>query len=287
MSSSTHVPLLSDVFEVLQEAARSAAATGRALYGPQAMKALRTQYPDLDIRAYGYKKLIELLRAGHDAGRFTLVTVDGHPQVTPAPTAPPRRPMEQGRLRPDLWTTLVTWDTGLRYWDRKNRRAVFVPTTEDGTPEWEAAPSKYVRIDPVPMQKHLEWMVDFANDQSESAQQRLLDSLRGSAPGAFKSCLNELGLASAWRTRLRQRVTEHAAEWATRAQLPPASILDPTPRSTPKTTHPPAGAAAVEVHTEVSSEEARLRTRLHQVIDQMSMSKLSQIQVPASYLLEH
>ncbi|WP_182045216.1 OST-HTH/LOTUS domain-containing protein [Curtobacterium sp. ME26] len=287
MPDSNAVPSLSDVFDVLQESARSAAASGRVLYGPQAKKALQTRYPGLDLRALGYKKLIDLLRAGHDAGRFELVTVDGHPHVIPALAAPRKRPVEQGRLRADLWTSLVTWDHGERYWDRRNRRAVFVPTTEDGTPEWQVFPNKYVKIDAVPMQTQLEWMVDFANDQTERVQVRLLEALKNPTPGAFKVSLNDLGLAAAWRTRLRQRVTEHASEWAARAHLSPASILDPASRSSPKSAsrqEPEEGEAFESPST--TDEAARLRARVHQIVDRMTLSELAQLQVPAAYLLE-
>lgn len=288
MSEMQHQPQLSDVFDVLQDAARSSAAAGRKLYGPQAKKALQNRYPELNLRDLGYRKLIDLLRAGHDAGRFELVTVNGHPHLIPSATAPKKRPVEQGRLRADLWMTMVTWDKGLRYWDRRNRRAVFVPTTDEGTPEWEVYPTKYVKIEAVPMQTQLEWMVDFAGDQDEKVQPRLLEALRDTKPGAFKACLNEAGLATAWRTRLRQRVTEHAAEWAASAHLPPTSILDPVPRASPaqaQSTEP--GEKTAEAVAPVAPGEAtELRARLHEIIDQMSLFELAQLQVPAAYLLE-
>jgi hypothetical protein len=275
-------PALTEVFDALQEAARSSAAVGRVLHGPQAKRTLTTLYPNFNLRNYGYRKFVELLRAGHDAGRFELVTVEGHPHIVPTSAVPVTRQVEQGRLRPDLWTTLVSWDNGIRYWDRRNRRAIFVPTDDHGALAWNAAPERYVEIDGIPMQQQLEWMVDFANDQRESSQALLLESLRGAPHGEFKRSLNELGLTNAWRTRLRQRVTEHAYDWAARAKLPPTSILDMAPRPT---THAPAqgseSASAVD-----DTEAARLRARLLQIIGQMSLSELAQLQIPASYLLE-
>lgn len=288
MTDTVPIPDLTGVFDVLQEAARSSAATGHVLYGPRAKRVLTLAYPDFSIRSFGYKKFIDLLRAGHDAGRFELVTVDGHPHIVPAAAVSEKRPVEQGWLRPDLWTTLVTWDNGLRYWDRRNRRAIFVPTDERGAPLWDVTPEKFVKIDPVPMQRQLEWMVDFANDQPEEKQHVLLESLRDGTPGAFKRALGAVGLGSAWRTRLREKVTEHATEWAAQAKLPPTAILDTTLRSSAAHSPSSDGATASPVRTARSteSESERLRGRLHAVIDRMSTAELSQLQVPAAYLLE-
>lgn len=286
--TSPQTPTLSDVFDALQEAARTAAATGHVLYGPRAKRVLTLAYPDFTVRAFGYKKFIELLRAGHDAGRFELVTVDGHPHIVPAAAVSEKRPIEQGWLRADLWTTLVTWDTGMRYWDRRNRRAIFVPTNEARTPLWDVTPEKFVKIDAVPMQRQLEWMVDFANDQTETKQHVLLEALKDPAPGAFKRALGTVSLGGAWRTRLREKVTEHALEWAAEAKLPPTAILEMAPRTpTARPVSPtPSPAPRASAGGDTDSETAQLRARLHAVIDKMGLGELSQIQVPAAYLLE-
>lgn len=283
MSESHLSPTLTEVFDALEEASRAAAANGRVLHGPQAKKTLTTLFPDFSERGFGYKKFVELLRAGHDAGRFQLVTVNGHPHLVPAAMVVASRRREQGRLKADLWTTLVSWDTGLRYWDRKRRRAIFVPTDEHGLPLWASAPGDFVVVDPVPMQEQLEWMVDFANQQTTEAQAHLLVSLKDPAPGAFKRALGELSLTGAWRTRLRQRVTEHAADWAARHDLPATSILESDGRapSRPAPHNSPPAASPAE-----STDLERLRSRLHRVVDQMNFGELSALQIPASYLLE-
>lgn len=284
----TPTPDLAEVFDVLQEAARSSAAAGHVLYGPRAKRVLTLTYPDFTVRSFGYKKFIELLRAGHDAGRFELVTVDGHPHILPATAVSEKRAVEQGWLRPDLWTTLVTWDQGLRYWDKRNRRAIFVPTDDTHTPLWEVTPEKYAKIDPIPMQRQLEWMVDFANDQPEEKQHVLLASLKDTTPGAYKRALGTVSLSAAWRTRLREKVTEHATEWAAAAKLPPTAILDAVPR-TPAArilSSKAAPASTSGTTRSTDSETAQLRARLHHVIDKMSLAELSQLQVPATYLLE-
>jgi hypothetical protein len=282
VSESDPSPSLTDVFDALQEASRTAAANGRVLYGPQAKKTLTTLFPDFSERTFGYKKFIELLRAGHDAGRFQLVTVNGHPHLVPAASAPTRRSREQGRLKADLWTTLVSWDIGLRYWDRKRRRAIFIPTDDEGVPLWDTSPADFVVVDPVPMQEQLEWMVDFANQQTAAEQARLLASLKDPAFGAFKRALGELNLSGAWRTRLRQRVTEHAADWAARHELPATSILEAEGRAPSRSVpHTPASAPPLS-----ESDLERLRARMHRVIDQMNFNELSALQIPASYLLE-
>lgn len=284
MSEPAISPNLSQVFDVLQDEALAAAARGRRLYGPQAKKALTTKFPDFSERSLGFRKFVDLLRAGNDAGRFQLLVEDGHPRIVPAPTTSVRPRLEQGKLKPDLWTAMVTWGTGMRFWDRKRRRALYVPVDDAGDPLWKSSPGDFVEVDPIPMEVQLRWMAEFANDQSEVIQEALLMSLEDPTPGAFKRALTELNLGAAWRTRLRQRVTEHAVEWAAQNEIPAAFIVESEGRANrpvPRPVEPKPSQVAGSV-----PEAEKLRVKLHQVIDRMTAEELSEMKVPASYLLE-
>ncbi|QHK19799.1 hypothetical protein GU243_08715 [Pseudarthrobacter psychrotolerans] len=105
----TSTPTLDDIFDALQEAAEAAAANGGTLYGAQAKKQLTHQFPDFTERLFGFKKFIELLRAGNDAGRFRLEIIDGHPRITIPSESPvaAQSGADQGRLRADVWSTFI------------------------------------------------------------------------------------------------------------------------------------------------------------------------------------
>jgi hypothetical protein len=273
---------LNDIFDALQLAAETAAANGGTLYGAQAKKQLTRLFPEFTERLFGYKKFIELLRAGSDAGRFRLESVDGHPRITIASPEGPKSGADQGRLRADLWSTLITWDTGMRYWDRRRRRAIFLPTDDDGIPLWESATSDFVEIDPISMQEHLEWMGSFAASQSEPGRERLRAALKDPKAGAFKNALEDLGLSVAWRALLQRRVMEHSAGWAARNKIPPTSILEKHDRAHAKVLKTSKPLAPASPSTEVE----QLRSRLHQIINDMSLAELSALPIPAAYLLE-
>lgn len=288
---SDSVAPISAIFDTLARTARTRASEDRPYFGAQAKLELIRALGQFSESSYGYKKFIDLLKAGRDSGRFELELVGGHTRILPAGAAPTATPVSSpGRIQHDLWTTIVSWDVGSRFWDRKRNRAIFVPTDAAGTPLWETEPDSFVRIDPIPMDTQLEWMDEFAREQNDEARDRLLEALAGSLAGAFKRALNEMGLAPAWRNRLRHRVTEHATSWALAHALAPSSILEqPAKRKvaveTPAQT-PAALPTAAPSTSQVPVGADALRARLHNIIDQMSPAELMALSIPAAYLLE-
>ncbi|MDP9983608.1 hypothetical protein J2W14_003029 [Pseudarthrobacter oxydans] len=283
-TDATSTPTLDDIFDALQKAAEAAAASGGTLYGAQAKKQLTHQFPDFTERLFGFKKFIELLRAGNDAGRFRLEIIDGHPRITRPSMSPvgAQSGAVQGRLRADVWSTFITWDTGKRYWDRRRRRAIFIPTDDEGIPSWERSPSDFVEIDPISMQEQLGWMGSFAATQSEPVREKLQAALKDPRPGAFKDELDEHGLSGAWRALLQRRVMEHSAGWAERNEIPLTSIVEKRDRAHAKVLTTP----KPESVTAPSTDVEQLRSRLRQIISDMSLAELSALPIPAAYLLE-
>ncbi|MFJ2543066.1 hypothetical protein [Microbacterium sp. NPDC087589] len=279
------------VFDALARTARTRASEERPFFGAQAKLELIRELGHFTESSYGYKKFIDLLKAGRDSGRFELELVDGHTRILPAGAAPTAIPVSApSRIQHDLWTTIVSWDVGSRFWDRKRNRAIFVPTDAAGNPLWETEPDSFVPIEPIPMETQLEWMDEFAREQNDEARDRLLEALAGSLAGAFKRALGELGLAPAWRSRLRHRVIEHATSWASLHSLTPSSILEqPAKRKTVTDTQATAPAAPPVPSAggnSVATGAEALRARLHKVIDQMSPAELMALSIPAAYLLE-
>jgi len=273
---------LDDVFDVLAASALDASSRGAVLYGAQAKKQLTRAFPGFTERHYGFNKFVGLLQAGHEQGRFTLEIVDGHPRLTGAGDVAPARRSSTVWLKSDLWATLLTWDSGQRRWDRRRDRAIFIPTTEDGQPLWEASPEDFVDIEPVTMAEQLQWMDEFANAQPDSTAAALQAALADRVPGAFRRELTKLNLQQGWTTYLQQRVAEHATTWAANNGVALGSIVETrgkapavpaTPRPAPTTTS-----------TAPATAEEELRARLHRVIDKMSLAELAALPVPAGHL---
>lgn len=283
LTTDSTAPSLDEIFEVLRVSAVEAGERGGALYGAQAKKHLLRVFPGFAERDYGFKKFVDLLRAGQDQGRFALEVVEGgHPRLT-ATTAGPEQLSPQVWLKPDLWSTMLTWDTGQRRWDRKHGRAIFLPTSETGVPLWEVSPADFVDIEPVTMEEHLGWMRTFANTQDKESAAALHNALQDPAAGAFKRELGKRRLQQAWTSYLRQRVADHAAAWAARNGVAVGSIVDvraraagPTPAVRPDPGKPTAPTTAAEDD---------LRARLHQIVDQMSLAELAALPIPAGYLI--
>lgn len=282
MEQSATAPTLFQVFDVIQNVSRLR--EGRALYGPQAKKAVLESFPGFSERDFGYRKFVELLQAGNDAGRFRLSTEGGHPHIFPIPEEEATRIVSSARLRTDLWDTLVSWEDGMRFWDLKRKRAIFVPVDEGGAPLWETSPRNFVKIDAISMDEQIGWMREFANEQDDANRGSLLAALGDVTPGAFKRRLGELKLTAAWRTKLSQKVMEHAVDWATRSELSPISILE---KSKARPTHTSSAPAdhGLKVPNEMTPTD-QLRLQLHGVIERMTLGELSAIQIPAHYLLE-
>lgn len=280
-------PTLSDVFAELADVASDAAVHDRVVYGAQAKKLLTRTYPGFNERDYGFRKFVELLQAGHDQGKFVLEMVAGHPRLRATGSAEPspvRTP--NSRLKNDVWATVLTWEHGVRYFDVKRARALFMPTDDNGAPAWQSAPDDFVALDPVTMQQQLQWMGQFADEQEEPARSALQAALADPVPGAFKRALGQLSLQSSWTTRLQQRVTEHTLMWALRNGIPASALMEPRPRP-PRAEgpRPEAARSAPRPSPHSPGEATDLRARLHQVIDQMSPAELASLSVPAAYLV--
>lgn len=260
--------------------------------------------PSFSEKELGFRKFIDFLNDAQARGLlFVFADNNGHPRVShdpvlaQAPVASPRPPDEPpARMRQDLWSAIVHWeDMSDRFWDRKERRAVYVPVDGEGAPLWNSEPSRFARIAPVTREEHLVWMNEFAESLDGPKRDALLQASGPDAPrGALKNALRRHELSALWGAELQSRVTAHAEVWA-KAQ---GVRLDQIVEKTPHPAHPaglPSGAKSAlqplspsgssHSPTEPIGETALLRRRLKGVIDKMSLAELAAIQVPAIYLL--
>lgn len=287
MSSSTRPPL-NDTLNLVATSAADAQRHGLPFYATQAKLALTAAFPGFSEKDYGFTKFIEYLQMGVDRGAFSLVHVDGHPVVTPrgtseVPLGTP--PAKHTRLKPDLWNTILTWAHGDRYWDRALKRAVFIPTDEQGNPRWMSSPDEFVEIDPVTMEEQHQWMREFADTRDEQTKSALSDALDDKTPGAFRRELERVGQHQDWLAFLQDKVILHAKAWAERNGLPLSSLEDTRTKAVEKKpTRPPSTPQAKQLSPSPTTE---LRASLHRIIDQMSFDELARIPVPAGYLLRN
>lgn len=263
-----------------------------------------SQMPSFSEKELGFRKFIDFLNDAQTRGHlFVFTDNNGHPRVSkdpvvaqPPSTSPGAPDEPPARMRQDLWSALVHWeDRSDRFWDRKERRAVYVPVDGDGAPLWNSEPSRFARIAPVTRDEHLAWMHEFAESLEGPKRDALLQAAGPDAPrGALKNALRRHELSALWGAELQSRVTARAENWA-RVQ---GVRLDQIVERTPPPVHPaglPSGAKnslqppsrpeSSDSQAEPVGETALLRRRLHGVIDKMSLAELAAIQVPALYLL--
>jgi len=304
-------------FALLADVVASAARDGKRPTAAGVKSAMLARDSAFSERKFNFRQFIEYLRAAEARGLVWIALDElGHPRVSDAPISdsgpalieqarvPAGSPTQPAvKIRSDLWSATIPWTANVRrLWDRSSSRALVVPTATDGTPLWEARPERFIEISPVPKDHQIDWMREFARTQAEPVQTEILESLQETAaPGSFKRVLHRTGLEEAWTQILQARAAEHLRNWAASNSIPAARLFDKRP---PRATTSPAGvsvkpspsspltteaqavlSANVEDSTAASGYEARLRERMHEIIDRMSIAELVTLNVPAAYLV--
>jgi hypothetical protein len=197
------------------------------------------------------------------------------------------------RLRHEVWQCFVDWAPDQRrLWDRRNRRGVMYPVSDDGRPAWEVAPERFTDMPAADMPTQVRWMREWAAGVPDEATRGvLLTSLDDTAQrGQFRHELTRLGLTAAWRIELQRRVLAHAVAWAREQGIEVTDLLDPRRRTSPATPSAvpkPTPASPASPVSPVSPDElARLRALLHVVIDSMTLAELASLPVRAEHLLQ-
>ena len=306
----TTVPTVS-MSEALKLAAALVGEAGERDFHPTAAE-LKTQMlrklPAFSEKQFGYRKFIDFLNAAEEQQLlFVFHDNNGHPRLSSAPVdeqppvviSPELKQLKapQMRLRSDLWNAIVHWnESSQRYWDRNERRAIYVPVDNKGAPLWESEPDRFTAITPIPMDEQVRWMKTFAESLDSDDRDALLGSMDSDAPrGAFKAALRTRGLGTRWGTELQNRVNLHVADWAKAHEVRADQIVDKRVLSSPRQESVSAGAniaaserdlGGVQSPENVAQTETEmLRSQLHRVIGEMSLTELAALQIPAIYLL--
>jgi hypothetical protein len=205
---------------------------------------------------------------------------------------------EVRRLKAPVWSVFVEWgDDWVRLWDKKEGRAFWYPTSEDGRPAWESDKDRFAAIEHASEAVQLGWMREWAETLTPSIRERILPTIGSEgAPGEFRARLVEHQLVGTWRDELRRRMFTFACEWADNNGVSRAALLDrrksiPNERSRPSAPPPPSAVPAAPVSAPHSTDpgddlHSEIRKRLHAAVDRMTLAELLDIQVPAHSMLE-
>jgi hypothetical protein len=155
-------------------------------------------------------------------------------------------------------------------------------------------PQSFIEIPLISMEKQLVWMQEFASNLDEPSRSVLLKVLDTARPfGAFTQVVRETPrLTRDWSNFRVERVTQLIAQWLNEHGLKvsmeapplPPLVSSPTERAIHRQSR-----AVDEIRTnQIASNEITeqiVRTRLHQVIDRMSLPDLLRLSVPVQYLI--
>lgn len=308
-------PTLLHSFEHLSDVVSRMTASGPVPTAAGVKTALIKIDPSFSEKVLGFEKFLAYLESAESQG-FVLVTRDGanHPRVTstrpsslagdePKPAAAMQTSVTQiaGRkLRSDVWLSAIDWShQSRRLWDRTACRSFMFPTDSSGEPLWVTQTHRFVDVAPVTRSMQQEWMAVFAEERLDAVRDALLDALKPGAPrGSFKSALRRFHLVEAWSHRLQERVAEHLVGWANDNDIDPSRLFDrrlpvsvgpdsPQPGTNPAATAKYRVAPLSNITTASTDPALALRSRLHAVIDSMSLTELAALSIPAAYLLDN
>lgn len=299
--SATAVAERDAAYTHLRELLRTWTAAGRKTTTAGITSALK-QSAVLDLVRLGFRSNAEFWE---EAERRELVTRhrldNGHWYVTmpgePVPTdfatkqhaAPPTEDPSLAKFRGEVWSAFVDWDTEYRrFWDRKSRRAFFVPAVKGWIPSAsDADRTRFIEVAPITMDIQIDWMKRFARASDMHDAVALLRALDAdSPPGAFRRALETTGLLGAWRATLRSEVRAFVAGWASTHGVDMSELTEPQ-NARPKATPEPR-APKPNLKTTLSSPTSGnddLRARVHRVVDVMSEDDLRELPLRGEHLL--
>jgi Uncharacterised protein family (UPF0158) len=206
-----------------------------------------------------------------------------------APTVPTPAIGDYGRspIPNDLWRCFVDWNPGLkRCYHRPSGMALSFPERPipmerpehtAARDKWRQAPNQCVEIPAIPMAQQLEWMREFTEQVSDSANRRLLEAaLAADRPNSnFSSALRgNTGLWTQWRTFRIHKVREVVLAWAEVNKI--EMRLDDAPA-------PPAQAKSSKVPSDGMAERI-LRNKVLAAVERMSIGDLRRLPIPLEYL---
>ncbi len=287
--------------------------TGRRPRGAGLKPELQRRTGGFSESLIGYESFGAFLEAAAENGFVQLHRIPGgdievslpgaEPSHSEAPVPHPSSEVARPKfIRRDFWRCFLDWTPGwVRLYDSHSDKAVMFPENPSpfDNPEhvrlrtaWQSAPHSFVTIPPISMEKQLSWMQEFASALEEPSRSPLTKALAAARPfGAFTQLVRETpGLARDWSSFRAGRITEFISQWLNDHQLKasieaPPLTTGPTERSARAEIRRPGGGFFAERVAPNQTAEDMVRTRLHQVIDRMTLADLLRLSVPVQYLI--
>ena len=280
--------------------------TGRQPRGAGLKTELQRRTGGFSESLLGYESFGAFLESAAQSGFVQLRKIPGGDievsmpgsRENPSQLVTPRKPSPERTtyIRRDLWRCFLDWTPGwIRLYDPRNDKAVMFPETPSPFDNaeharvraaWQAMPQSFIQISPISMETQLAWMQEFVDRLEEPSKSALLKILGAARPfGAFTQAVRETpGLARDWSNFRVGRVTQLITQWSGEHNLnvsTEAPPLAPAPNERARErvesrTHQIAGNDTIE---------QTIKTRLHQVIDRMSLSDLLRLSIPVQYLI--
>lgn len=234
----------------------------------------------VDLKAAGYPKLTMLLASqpGYCEVEGGIVRFrDGEitrfvPSLTTAPTS--------GTLRQDLWQAMIhDVPDSAAFLDLSTLRIVRVPLTE-GQPTGEVAdePIRYLRVPTLRSSEQRDLARDFLEHEVDAA---LVDQITADERTWMRSAREHLSEVQQARllAHRREAVIQRARTWLEAHDVPIRVFIQRHSPAPTITSGPPPYAAPS------SNSSSTFRTRLHQIIDQMTVAELHELRIPARFAL--
>jgi hypothetical protein len=322
-SAEGNAPDLTATFAAVVDVIRDWRAAGRMTTTAGVKSAIQQKTPGgFDEKNLGFPDFRSFVQAGQQAGHFRLQRLPtGHwamllPGETledalearqaseaeealraqedrrPSGATPPALVAEDQRFRPDVWSAFVDWRAShQRLWDRQVGRAFAYPVDEEGRPSWETESLRFAEINPADESIQIGWMREWAATLSSPDREIITRALSDDAPrGEFRRQLSSLGRLVDWRAELQRRVAQHVGDWASEHDVNLNKLIEHRTRHRvqERVVAPPKPLIRSEPTTRTDiarTDTARLRAKLHRIIDSMPLSELVALQIPAQYLL--
>lgn len=224
---------------------------------------LRTELPDLDLEALGFRQVKDLVAACTSVGRL----VRGQHDYLFILGAP--------RIRREWWNAATAFDDRDVAWFDLATSAL-VSDSEAR----ELEPERYLDLPRISEDLQLALARDWSSKQVEA--DALLASLDDNPTlKDFRATTVRLGLGTPWSRARATAVANQLLEWAEEHGIERTIILDTEPprRHSPASARTPRRALG-------GGELTQLRDVLHRAVDQMTLEELLEWRVPVRFLLD-
>lgn len=245
---------------------------------------IRRAFPNEPRKSFGFQTLKDvltpleqrgLIRTGEDRDRAFAVWTTGETQSPIAVVAPTKK---YNPLKSEIWLAFVSSKPlGKRYMHRTDK------TVRMGLVESPHPADQWVEIAQIGEEEQKSWARKFATTSSTADPQRLIAALEG--PNWFVEFVKALrvvepNLAREWNKTRTEKVSACVAKWCEQHKIELSTVFAQRPLREPSV-----GAIGTLEGSLRQGSTRDARELIMAALSRMSAHELSQLQIPAHYLL--